>query len=181
MRKYLAVLLLAATACGPGGDPEPAPPAEPTPPAPQPSQPPPAEPTPPPSQPPPTESPPTAAACFLEEGGHGEWLYHFTRVEGGCGPGQDFTSNMAPGTSFIHVGPIPAVWDCETHMNVVSSDRCQKNISRHCFGEDTDLSLLAQFHQESPTRITFSFDERHEATMYTIACVGRYFGTITKQ
>jgi len=177
MRKFLVAVLLAATACGTGGVPKPAPPTEPTPdpqPQPPPSQPPPAQP--PPSQPPPS------AACFLEEGGHGDWAYQFTRTDGDCGPGKDFVSGMAPGTSFFHFGPTPEALDCQTRTNVVSSDHCQKNITRRCRTEEYDISLVAEFHQESPTRVAFTLDERWDAVApYAVGCAGRYFGTLTQQ
>ncbi|ABC81525.1 hypothetical protein [Anaeromyxobacter dehalogenans] len=205
MRGSIAVAVIVMLACG-GGDPSPPapgpqpqpqpqpdpqpPPPQPQPdpqPAPQPQPPPPApqpEPQPPPPEPPPP--PPQPTACFLEEGGHGEWLYHFARIEGDCGAGNDFSSNMAPGTSFTPWGPIDTspYTSCETLSNVVSSDRCQKNISRECLtgGGDVTFHLVEEFHQESATRITFAMDFRRDPMgERVIGCSGTYYGTITKQ
>lgn len=206
MRGSLALALVVMLGCG-GGDPSPAPepqpqpqpdpqpPApQPQPPAPQPAPQPQPTPTPqpqpePPPQPEPQPQPqpqPQPTACFLEEGGHGEWLYHFTRFEGDCGSGTDFSSNMAPGTSFWPSGPIDTspYTECQTLSNVVSSDRCQKNISRQCLtgGGDVTLHLVEEFHQESATRITFAIDFRRDPMgERVVGCSGRYYGTITKQ
>ncbi len=159
--------------------------SNPPPPNPPPPNPPPPSP-PPPNPPPPSPPPPEPAACFLEEGGHGDWVYHFERVEGDCGPGIDFVSGMAPGTSFTPWGPIDSspYTECQTLTNVVSSDHCQKNISRQCLtgGGDVSFHLIEEFHQESSTRITFAVDYRRDAYgERVIACSGQYYGTITKK
>jgi hypothetical protein len=93
---------------------------------------------------------------------------------------------MAPGTSFTPWGPIDTspYTECQTLSNVVSSDRCQKDISRQCItgGGDVVLHLVEEFHQESPTRITFSVDFRRDQTQERVVpCSGKYYGTITKR
>ena len=176
MRGAIVVATLMMLACG-GSDPSPSPEAQP-PPEPKPE---------PPTQPQPQpQPPPQPTACFLEEGGHGDWLYEFSRVEGDCGPATDFASDMAPGTSFTPWGPIDSspYTECQTLSNVVSSDRCQKNISRRCLtgGGDVSFHLVEEFHQESPTRITFAVDYRRDAYgERVVACSGQYYGTITKK
>ncbi|ACG73316.1 conserved hypothetical protein [Anaeromyxobacter sp. K] len=215
MRGSIAVAVILMLACGgsdpsppaPGPQPQPAPQPEPQPPQPQPQpqpqptpqpqpqpQPPAPQPQPQPQpqppapqpEPPPPPPEPQPTACFLEEGGHGEWLYHFTDFSGDCGPGTDFSSNMAPGTSFWPSGPIDTspYTECRTLSNVVSSDRCQKNISRECLtgGGDVTLHLVEEFHQESATRITFAIDFRRDPMgERVVGCSGQYHGTITKQ
>jgi len=192
-----------ALACGGPREPDPAPdptstpqppPAEPQPPPPANPQPtPPADPQPPPTPPPADPQPqppapePPAARCFLEDSGHGTWNYRFTGVEGSCEwPGHEFTSDMPPGTSFLHTGPIPPDgdrWHCETQTNVVSSDKCNKVITRHCWAEDVSIELVDEFQQVSATKVTFSLDEQWEtgpmAGRYT--CHARYHGVMEKQ
>lgn len=174
MRRPIALAILMLLACG-GGEP-----SSPEPPEPQP------QPQPQPEPQPQPQPQPQPTACFLEEGGHGEWLYHFTRVEGDCGPGTDFTSSMAPGTSFTPWGPIDSsvYTECQTLTNVVSPDHCQKDISRQCLtgGGDVTFHIVEEFRQESPTRITFIVDYRRDAYgERVVACSGQYYGTITKQ
>lgn len=67
-------------------------------------------------------------------------------------------------------------------MNVVSSDRCQKNIARHCtsYSGDLNFRIVMSFHQESPTLVTFSFDYRQEGHPLAVEpCSARYYGRIT--